>query len=61
MINEGVFDEVDVCMMSHPAPFEIPTPTWLAVAQYTVVFKGMDIVFFLLHCLYKYAYFLNVS
>jgi len=41
MIEKGVFDEADICLMSHPAPCEIPTPIWLGVGQYTVVFKGM--------------------
>jgi len=40
MIEKGVFDEADICMMSHPAPYEIPSPSWLGVAQYRIVFKG---------------------
>merc|ERR1719378_285065 len=38
--EKGVFDEADICMMSHPAPYEIPRPCWLGVAQYKIVFKG---------------------
>ena len=40
MIEKGVFDEVDICMMSHPTPCEIANPLWLGVAQNTIVFKG---------------------
>ena len=40
MIEKGVFDEADICMMSHPTPYEIANPIWLGVAQYTIVFKG---------------------
>lgn len=41
MIEKGVFDEVDLAMMSHPTPFEIPVPYWLARVQLTVVFTGL--------------------
>ena len=41
MIEKGVFDEVDICMMSHPAPYEIPDPIFLGIATYTIVYKGM--------------------
>ena len=41
MIEKGVFDEVDICMMSHPAPYEIPKPLWNAVDSYKVIFKGL--------------------
>ena len=40
MIEEKVFDEADVCMMSHPTPFEIPTPLWLAIETIKFVFHG---------------------
>ncbi|XP_047136719.1 xaa-Arg dipeptidase [Hydra vulgaris] len=40
MIEKGVFDETEICMMSHPTPLEIPAPTWLSRIQLTVVFKG---------------------
>ncbi|XP_047136729.1 xaa-Arg dipeptidase isoform X3 [Hydra vulgaris] len=40
MIDKGVFDELEVCMMSHPTPLEIPTPLWLSGMQLTAVFKG---------------------
>jgi len=40
MIEKGVFDEANICMMSHPTPCEIPTPKWLARAQRTVTFHG---------------------
>ena len=42
MIKKELFkEEVDICMMSHPAPFEIPDPICLGVATYTIVYKGM--------------------
>ena len=41
MIEKGVFDEVDICMMSHPSPYEIPKPICLAITQYKIVFKGI--------------------
>ena len=40
MIEKGVFDEADICMMSHPAPCEIPDPIWLGAGKHTIVFKG---------------------
>lgn len=40
MIEQNAFDEADVCMMSHPAPFEIATPIWLARDQVSFVFHG---------------------
>jgi len=40
MVEKGVFDEVDICMMSHPAPFEIASPIWLSRSQLALVFNG---------------------
>jgi len=40
MIEMGSFDETDICMMTHPTPYEIPTPIWLARGQLTVTFHG---------------------
>ncbi|XP_057313982.1 xaa-Arg dipeptidase-like [Hydractinia symbiolongicarpus] len=40
MIAKGVFDEPDICMMSHPAPYEIPIPMWLAACDLKISFKG---------------------
>jgi len=40
MIEKGVFDEIDICMMSHPTPYEIPTPKWLSGANRVVTFHG---------------------
>ena len=50
MIEKGVFDEVDICMMSHPTPFEIPNPVWLSRSQLTIVFHGKNS--FLLNIVY---------
>ena len=44
MLEKGVFNEADICMMSHPAPYEIPKPSWLGVAQYRIVFKGKILI-----------------
>lgn len=41
MIKKGVFDEADICLMSHPASYEIPKPMFLAVCQVKVEFSGM--------------------
>ena len=40
MIEKGVFDETDFCMMSHPSQYEVPHPVCLALLQLTVVFHG---------------------
>ena len=40
MIKKGSFNETDICMMSHPAPFEVPVPYWLAITNLTIVFNG---------------------
>uniref|UniRef100_A0A7M5XFK9 Peptidase M20 domain-containing protein 2 n=1 Tax=Clytia hemisphaerica TaxID=252671 RepID=A0A7M5XFK9_9CNID len=40
MLEKGVFDEADICMMSHPTPVEISTPIWLARIQLDIVFHG---------------------
>jgi len=40
MVEKGVFDEVDICMMSHPTPFEIGSPVWLAASKTKILFKG---------------------
>jgi len=40
MIENGAFDEVEICMMSHPAPYEIPTPKWLSIGVYNIIFTG---------------------
>ena len=44
MIEKGSFDEVDICLMSHPTPFEIATPIWLSRAQLTCTFHGNIVV-----------------
>ena len=36
----GLFDEVDICLMSHPTPFEIPNPMWLAAVALDITFLG---------------------
>lgn len=40
MIEQHVFDEADLCIMVHPAPFEIPTPILLAAGKVNFVFHG---------------------
>ncbi|XP_057313984.1 xaa-Arg dipeptidase-like [Hydractinia symbiolongicarpus] len=40
MLQEGVFKDVDFCMISHPTTYEIPVPMWLAVSELQVIFKG---------------------
>lgn len=40
MMEKGVFEEIDICMMSHPTPFEIPNPVWLGGAYLEVNFIG---------------------
>ena len=40
MIEHGSFDNVDICMMAHPTPYEIPTPIWLAAMQFAVIYHG---------------------
>ena len=42
MIEKGVFDETDICMMSHPTPYEIPIPNWLAISELRIVFNGKE-------------------
>ena len=44
MIEKGVFDEADICMMSHPAPYDLPKPSCLGVAQYRIIFKGKILI-----------------
>lgn len=45
LIEAGVFDDVDFCMMSHPAKYEIPQPKWIAIHAFTVVFTGIFLIF----------------
>ena len=40
MIEKGVFDELEICMMSHPTHLEYPAPIWLSCKQLRAVFKG---------------------
>ena len=54
MIKKGVFDEAEICMMSHPTPFEIPAPMWLSRAQLRAVFKGF---FLFVKVCFKICYF----
>ena len=46
MIEKGVFDELDICLMSHPCPYEIPVPVCNACGQLTVTFHGTKIHIF---------------
>jgi len=40
MIEAGVFNQVDICMMTHPAPVEAPNPTILACNEILITFHG---------------------
>lgn len=42
MLDEGVFNDLDVCMMTHPGLVEIPDATWLATGDFVFTFKGID-------------------
>lgn len=40
MIKKEVFNECDVCVMAHPACYDLPDPLMVAVSQFVVTFKG---------------------
>ena len=40
MIQHGVFDEADICMMSHPFLLEIPEPEGSALVEMKFRFEG---------------------
>ncbi len=40
MVNEGVFNDVDVALMAHPAPVDIAEPPMYGVSTVTVKYKG---------------------
>ena len=40
MINKGCFDDMDICMMSHPAPFDSVIFPCLAVCTLKIVYHG---------------------
>lgn len=40
MIERGAFKNVDVALMAHPAPFDVPDPPMYGVVQVHVVYKG---------------------
>ena len=40
MVEKGSFDEVDICMMSHPSSKENPSPIALAISVLTITFHG---------------------
>ena len=42
MIEKGVFDECDICMMVHPSKYDIPAPIALSKCEYDIVFHGED-------------------
>ena len=42
MINSGCFDELDFCMMAHPAPFDDAFPMALARNLVTVTYTGQS-------------------
>lgn len=43
MIERGAFDGVDVAMMAHPAPFDIPDPPMYGVDQCHVIYRGQAV------------------
>jgi len=40
MLDKGVFEDCHMVLMAHPAPYEIPRPTYLAKAELNVIYKG---------------------
>ena len=40
MLKTKVFDKADVCMMAHPACYDLPDPIMVAVSQFKIEFKG---------------------
>jgi len=40
MIEAGVFNDVDICLMAHPAPIELGDSIWLARESLNLVFHG---------------------
>lgn len=40
LINNGAFKNIDVAMMYHPSPYSVLKPTFVAVAEWRVVFTG---------------------
>ena len=40
MIKKGCFDDMDICMMSHPAPFDSDTLPNLAICSLKIVYHG---------------------
>lgn len=40
MINNDCFDDVDICMMAHPKPFNCIYPSCLACRQVKVTYSG---------------------
>ena len=48
MLDEGVFDGIDICMMSHPAPFEIPDAMWLGTVGIEFYFEGSRFLGFII-------------
>ena len=41
LIEHGVFDECDVCLIAHPSYYELLDPVMLAVSQFTITYHGM--------------------
>lgn len=40
MIKREVFNKCDVCVMAHPACYDLPDPLMVAVSQFAITFKG---------------------
>ena len=57
MIQHGVFDEADICMMSHPFLLEIPEPEGSALVEMKFRFEG-KIVFLGIYFFHDTFFFL---
>ena len=41
MLKAKVFEGCDVCIMAHPALYDLPDPIMVAVSQFKMTFKGL--------------------
>ena len=40
LIENGAFDDIDLAMMVHPAPYTVLKPAFMAIAEYEITFTG---------------------